>query len=146
MVSYTYNKTIIPDLLQIQIINAGLTSIQYIETVSDDVAIFFSDALSMEQKTLLDALVSAHNASPVAPIKDATPRQIRQALILSGVTMQQIEDALNALSEPSKTMARIEWEYSISFQRNRPFVNAVAAILGWTSGQVDALWALAVTL
>ena len=83
---------------------------------------------------------------PVVEIKDVTPRQIRQALILSGVTMEMIENALDALEEPSKTMARIEWEYSTAFQRDRPFVDAVAQLLGWTSEQVDALWVLAASL
>lgn len=79
-------------------------------------------------------------------IMDVTPRQIRQALVLSGVTLEQIDTALNALPEPMKTMAKVEWEYSNSFQRNRPLVAAVGVMLGWTSGQIDALWLFAGTL
>lgn len=81
-----------------------------------------------------------------APLVDVTPRQIRQAMVLSGLTMQQIEDALNALPEPSRSMAKIEWEYSIAFKRDRPFVAAVGQILGWTGQQVDDLWRLAASL
>jgi len=83
---------------------------------------------------------------PAVVIPDVTPRQIRQALIMSGLTLQQITDALDSLSEPTKSMAKIEWEYSISFQRSRPLVVAVGQLLGWTSTQLDDLWKLAATL
>lgn len=79
-------------------------------------------------------------------IPDVTPRQIRQALVLMGVSLTDIDNALNSLSEPTKSLARIEWEYSISFQRQRPLVNTMGAMLGWTSDQLDALWIFAATL
>lgn len=82
-------------------------------------------------------------AIPVKDYPDVTPRQIRQALILSGITIQQIEDALNSLEEPTRTLAKIEWEYSTAFQRKRPIVSEVARILGWTEEQLDSLWELA---
>lgn len=83
---------------------------------------------------------------PNKPLPDVTPRQIRQALILSGVAIIDIETALNSLSEPTKSMALVEWEYSNAFQRNRPLVLEVANLLGWTSTQLDNLWILAATL
>lgn len=79
-------------------------------------------------------------------IKDATPRQIRQALILSGVDMTMVEDALNSLPEPTRSLALTEWEYSISFERNRPLVKSVGVMLGWTEDQLDDLWLLAKSL
>lgn len=79
-------------------------------------------------------------------IPDVTPRQIRQALILNGVSLAQIDTALNSLSEPTRSLAQVEWEYSISFQRNRPLVANVAAMLGWTPDQLDTLWRFAATL
>lgn len=84
---------------------------------------------------------------PVTPtIGDVTPRQMRQALILNGVSMQQIEDALDSLPEPTKSLAKVEWEYSISFQRNRPLVSQMGAMLGWNEAQLDALWKFASSL
>jgi hypothetical protein len=79
-------------------------------------------------------------------IPDVTPRQIKCALVLSGISLQQIEDALNTLPEPQKSLAKIEWEYSISFQRDRPLVGAVGQMLGWTGEQLDNLWIFAGTL
>lgn len=85
---------------------------------------------------------------PVPPaIPDVTPRQIRQAIVLSGLaTIAEVEAALNALPEPMKTLATIEWEYSTSFQRHRPLVVQTVAMLGLTSEQADNLWLLAASL
>jgi hypothetical protein len=79
-------------------------------------------------------------------IPDVSPRQIRQALLISGASLSQIDTALNSLPEPTKSMALVEWEYSVTFQRNRPLVNAVGQLLGWTSTQLDNLWKFAATL
>lgn len=76
-------------------------------------------------------------------IPDVTPRQMRQALILSGVSMQMIEDALNALPDPTRSLALVEWEYSIAFKRQNPLVRTVGVMLGWTSDQLDELWIMA---
>jgi hypothetical protein len=77
---------------------------------------------------------------------NVTPRQIRQALILSGVSISDIEAALLSLPEPQKSLAKTEWEYSIAFERDRPLVASVAQMLGWTPEQLDALWLFAGTL
>lgn len=79
-------------------------------------------------------------------IPDVTPRQMRQALVLSGVSMAGIDAAIAALPEPTKSMAQIEWEYSTMFLRTNPLVNMLGAQLGWSSAQLDGLWRLAKSL
>lgn len=101
---------------------------------------------SLSNEASLDAVISAHDPSPTIIIADVTPRQIRQALILSGVSLATIEAALNSLSEPTKSLAIAEWEYSNIFQRNRPLVASVGQMLGWTNQQLDDLWLFAATL
>lgn len=103
----------------------------------------FPDGTSEQE---IAAKLAVYSQPPPVVIRDVTPRQIRQALILSGISMQQIEDALNTLPEPQKSLAKTEWEYSIAFQRQRPLVLAVGQMLGWTSQQLDDLWRLAATL
>ena len=76
-------------------------------------------------------------------IPDVTPRQIRQALILAGVTMQEIDDAINMLPEPQKSLALVEWEYSVAFIRSNPLVESIGMILGWTEEEIDELWVMA---
>jgi len=92
------------------------------------------------------AKLAYYSAPPHYEIPDVTPRQIRQALLLSGVSLSDIDAALNSLPEPTKSFAKVEWEYSIAFQRSRPLVAEVGSILGWTSGQLDDLWKLAHSL
>lgn len=94
----------------------------------------------------ISSITSEERSMPAEPIEDVTPRQIRQALILSGISTQQIEDALATLPEPTQSLARTEWEYSIAFQRDRPLVAQVGQMLGWTSEQLDDLWRLAKSL
>lgn len=78
-------------------------------------------------------------------IKDVTPRQIRQALLLSGVSLGMIDAALNSLPEPTRSFAVVEWEYSTLVKRNRPLVSNVGLMLGWNDDQLDDLWRLAGT-
>lgn len=79
-------------------------------------------------------------------IPSVTPRQIRQALVLSGVSLDLIESALNSLPEPTRSLAKAEWEYSNEFERSRPLVANVGLMLGWTSDQLDNLWLFAGSL
>lgn len=90
--------------------------------------------------------LAVYAQQPVKIIPDVTPRQIKQALILSGVSLSAIETALNTLSEPTKSLAIIEWQESNMFVRNHPLVLAVGQMLGWTSQQLDDLWLFAGTL
>ena len=79
-------------------------------------------------------------------IPQVTPRQMRQALVLSGISLDSIEAALDSLSEPTRSLAKVEWEYSIAFQRDRPLVAQMGAMLGLNSTQLDSLWIFAGTL
>lgn len=79
-------------------------------------------------------------------IADVTPRQMKQALILSGVSLASIDAALDSLPEPMKSLASIEWHESIAFQRHRPLVSQVGSMLGWNAAQLDALWHFAASL
>ena len=79
-------------------------------------------------------------------IPSVTPRQIRQAMILSGVNLTMVDSALASLPEPMRSLAQTEWEYSTEFFRRRPLVESVGMMLGWNSEQLDNLWLLAGSL
>ena len=85
-------------------------------------------------------------SAPPSIISEVTPRQIRIALMLSGVSTADIEAALDGLPEPTKTIAKIEWEYSISFIRTNVLVSVVGQLLGWNDAQLDQLWITAAGL
>lgn len=82
--------------------------------------------------------------SVVVP-ESVTMRQARLALHAAGL-LTQVEAAINALPEPSRTEARIEWDHSREVFRNRDFVLMLGASLGLTSEQMDELFITAATL
>lgn len=125
--------------------------VKKIEELEEDQA--FSEAIHFQQIIQIDSLVPEpkvgwlwENGKLVPNIPDATPRQIRQALILSGVSIDMITAALDSLPEPTRSLAKVEWEYSIAFKRNRQLVIQVGLMLGWTPEQLDDLWKLALSL
>lgn len=104
----------------------------------------FPDGTSEE---VIAAKLAVYATPPVpAALPSVTPRQIRQALVLSGVPMAMIESAIASLPEPHKSLAQIEWEYSTLFIRSNPLVNQIGAVVGWNSDQLDNLWKMAASL
>lgn len=75
-----------------------------------------------------------------------TPKQLRQALILSGVSLQSIVDQLHLLSEPYQSLALVAWEYAIQFDRRDPLLLEMSVQLGLSTAEIDQLWGLALTL
>ena len=85
--------------------------------------------------------------TPPAPRVPAavTMRQARLALLGANL-LSSVDTAIDALPEPTKSAARIEWEYSNELQRGNALVAALTPALGLTSEQVDALFIAASTL
>lgn len=79
-------------------------------------------------------------------LPDITPRQIRKALVMQGVSLDAVTASLNSLPEPEKSLAIIEWEYATIYERNHPLVAGVSQLLGFSSAQLDELWMLASSL
>lgn len=87
--------------------------------------------------------LAEYSKKPEKIFKEVTPRQIRIALIANGVSLDDVTAAINLLPEPDRTIAKINWEWAVSFERHNPFVDGVGQLLGWTSEQLDALWEMA---
>jgi hypothetical protein len=100
------------------------------------------EAYKAQYQSEIDAWSLANTKVPFS----VTPRQIRIALIMSGISLETIESMINALPEPDKSITRVTWEYSVEFQRSNPVLNAMTPMLGMTSSQVDDLFKLAATL
>lgn len=84
-------------------------------------------------------------APPPARPAVVTMRQARLALLQAGL-LSQVAVAISALPSPEKEAAEIEWEYSQTMERDRPFVSTLGAALSLTDAQIDELFALAATL
>jgi hypothetical protein len=84
-------------------------------------------------------------ATEAAKPKEVTMRQARLALLGAGL-LPTVELAIAAMTGTAGDAARIEWEYSNSLKRSQPLVTQLAAGLGLTVGQLDALFLTASTL
>lgn len=102
-----------------------------------------SDLAAMTQLEL-DAHLAPDAQPPQVP-SIVTMRQARLALHASGL-LAGVEAAIEALQDPPKTEARIEWDFSSEVHRNKPFVEMLTVALGLTEQEVDDLFTLAETL
>lgn len=83
-------------------------------------------------------------APPVIP-QSVTMRQARLALLNHGM-LSNVQPAINALPEPARTRAQIEWDYSNGLERNNAFVSTLGVALGMDDAAIDALFIEATTL
>lgn len=80
--------------------------------------------------------------TPIEPTvvpKAISMRQARRALFSAGL-LASVEAAIQALPEPPKTEAIIEWEYSNEVQRYNGFVSQIAPLLSLTEQDLDNLF------
>ena len=83
-----------------------------------------------------------YDAEPavVVPVPaEVTMRQARLALHAAG-KLTAVNAAINALPDPPKTAALIEWEYSNSVRRDSQFVALLGPALGLDAAGLDALF------
>ena len=80
------------------------------------------------------------------PPDTCTPRQLRIALIQSGIFLSAIEAQIDTIQDPvQKEIARAEWEYALEIKKQHPLVAMLAGALNLTEQQVNDIFALAVT-
>ena len=73
---------------------------------------------------------------------EVTMRQARLALHAAG-KLDAVNAAINALPDPPKTAALIEWEYSSTVRRDSQFVALLGPALGLNAAGLDALFVAA---
>lgn len=83
-------------------------------------------------------------ARPPVPAS-ITMRQARLCLHKHGM-LAVVQPAIDALPEPDRTAAQIEWDCSSAVERHRGFVLTIAQSLGITDEQLDELFIEASTL
>lgn len=76
---------------------------------------------------------------------EVTMRQARLALHAAG-KLVVVNAAINALPDPPKTAALIEWEYSSTVRRDSRFVALLGPALGLDAAGLDALFIAAAKL
>ena len=82
---------------------------------------------------------------PPAVPQAVTMRQARLALLAAG-KLAGVDAAIEALPEPQRTQAQIEWEFASEILRASPLVEAMGAALGLDDAVLDALFVEAAAL
>lgn len=49
----------------------------------------------------------------------------------------QVDNLINSLPEPQKTVARVQWQYGNFIERNHPLIDSLGTNLGLTKEQID---------
>lgn len=81
------------------------------------------------------------------PPDTCTPRQLRIALIQTGISPSIIDAQIDGISDPvQKEISRAEWEYALEIKKEHPLVAMIATSLNLTEQQVTDIFILAVTL
>ena len=81
------------------------------------------------------------------PPDTCTPRQLRIALIQTGISPSIIDAQIDGISDPvQKEISRAEWEYALEIKKEHPLVGMIATSLNLTEQQVTDIFILAVTL
>lgn len=78
--------------------------------------------------------------------QELTPRQIRLALIQSGINLSNIDTMIDQLPEPNKSITKTLREYSLSYSRDDEILIQFASQLGMDSEQLDWLFILWATI
>lgn len=76
---------------------------------------------------------------PPPPLPDLTRRQFRLGLLNAGL-LDAVDAAIEALPEPDRSVAKIEYGDGARFVRTDPWIAALADPLGLAEAEIDALW------
>jgi hypothetical protein len=75
---------------------------------------------------------------PQAVPESVTARQIRLWLVRHGVSLAQVDAAIDAIHDQQQRQeVRVEWDYAPYVERSHPFLVPLAAALGLNESQVD---------
>ncbi len=77
--------------------------------------------------------------------QSVTMRQARLALLAAGL-LPGVEAAIASMDEPDRTAAQITWEFAATVDRGFGMVPQLAAAVGMTDAQIDALFIAANSL
>lgn len=124
---------------------AGLLGLPF--SWSSEGELEFSDDMTSEQISAINAVFVAHKAAPVVSSvpQSVTMRQARLALLAAG-KLSAVNTAISAMTGATGEAAKIEWEYSGEVRRDKALLQALAVVLNLNNTQLDELFVTAATL
>lgn len=98
----------------------------------------------IQQKTLLreatdSDLIGMQRASETKAPASVTAAQARLALLAAGL-LDLVQPAIDALPEPGRSAAQIQWEFGATVDRSNQFTIALATALQLSETQMDDLF------
>lgn len=97
-----------------------------------------SGAKSVTEKAWNAAIVEAQKPAIIPDyIPTITPRQLRLWLLSRGL-LAQVPMLIDAMPEPDKSVAQIEWEFATVFDHNNLLVMALGSAVGLSSDDIEA--------
>ena len=69
-----------------------------------------------------------------------TSRQLRMQLVLMGVDLSIIDSVIDSLPEPQKSLAKINWEYAGTFERDNGMLKEMIPLLGFSEEQMNQIF------
>lgn len=87
----------------------------------------------------LAELQKPENSQALVPAS-VTPRQFRMSLVQKGIELSTVTAIIDSLPEPEQTLARINWEYATSFDRDNEMLNRMAPALNLSPADLDQIF------
>lgn len=82
---------------------------------------------------------------PEPRLSPLSARQFRLGLHANGL-LASVQSSIDALEEPERTAAQIEWEYATEIERQHPLVVNLASQLSLSEEQINTMWIAAAAL
>jgi hypothetical protein len=92
-----------------------------------------------------DTIIDPADIPPVVIPTEVSMRQARLALFQKGL-LANVQPTIDGLTEPTKTITQISWDYATVVKRDDDLVLQLASALGIGSSALDDLFTLASTL
>jgi hypothetical protein len=91
---------------------------------------------------VVQMLPDSPQPDPALSTQRVTMKQARLALLQAN-RLAQVEAVIASLSEPDKSRALIEWEYSATIERDNPVLLQIAAAIAMPDQEIDDLFTVA---
>lgn len=110
-----------------------------------EITVYTKEVLTQEEEDSLANLINNYDRT-TSISESVSPRQLRTALVLSGVSEATVDNIIDSMPEPNKSVAKIAWQFASVYERSNALVNQLGLALSLSETQIDDIWILAASL